>query len=314
MNINTILKKFTSCIIAATIALLVSGCNNDIFVENADLPDYTDISIEGDGGLWSSAFSRKGLVSISIDDYASNVKNYFTYYGVNGDIVDADCPPSELGSIVYENPLQSYSIGFNGDMIYITSNYNATFYNHISLRLHYDYGAIKYINVTFTEGEALSLVGWELSGDILLEENFEQVTHSSSFTNNTPLAQKFEIMPFLNSKCSDTVIPTDSWARGLTLKLPMLTFNGNYWEWREYDDIRLGERRNFSPGWCTQQKLTMDVPAYTKATVTYTLHYTRATQSGCLIFQNPTVQQSFNEDVTWTSIYATSFDYKVKYE
>lgn len=309
------IKKSALCLTATLIVLFAPGCNDDIFVDADDLPDFTDLSIDGDGGEWSSAFSRKGLTRISVNDHSSNIiSEYYTYYGLNGGVVGPDCPLSELGSIVYENPLKFFSIGFRGDMIYITSHYNASRASQIRLRLSYDYGATKDINVTFTEGEPLSLRAWELSGDLNLEENFREESRSTSFTNGTSLSQKFEIRPFLDSRCNDVAMPADPWARGLDMKLPMPAFNGNDWEWREYDNIRLGESRHFSPAWAMGEKLTVDVPAGAKAKVTYTFHYTRVTQSGYLFLYNKAADQTFKEDVNWTSIYATSYDYTVEYE
>ena len=117
--------------------------------------------------------------------------------------LNSDCPASELGSIVYDNPRTWYSIGFLGEMIYINSIYNASRYAAFSIRLDYEYGDTKYINVTVTEGGKLSVVFWETSGSLKLEEDFSQSVHATSMTNNSSITQKLELNPFLDSKCSD---------------------------------------------------------------------------------------------------------------
>lgn len=306
--------KETALLPAVLFSLLISGCNNDIFIENSDLPANTTIDIDGDGGGWSSPFSRDGLTRIYVD-YAPEEIKYVTYYSVDGGIAEADCQPSRLQSIVYETPVLYYSIGFAGDMVYFYSDYNVS--DAVSFRLcfDYDYGVSKYIDVTIREGERMQRVsGWNLSGGMLIKENHDKTTHITSLTNNSKLVQKLEILPFSESVCSDIVSPADHWAQMLTLKIPMLTFDGQDWVWVENDDIQLGMRRAFVPTRYLNKKITVEVPPETKATVTYTLYYALASQKGVLHLFNPVVGQDFEEEVTWSSIYATHYDYTVKYE
>ena len=308
------MKRISSIIIVLMmLALLTSACNGDIFIDAEDLPDVTALVIEGDGGQWSSAFSRKGLVRIHLD---SDEKEFVTYYGRDGKTVDADCPPSELESIVYETPKRYYTIGFEGDMVYITSYYNASYAVSVMLSFDYEYGATKVIHLTLTEGERLEMVSWTLSGPMKLEENFGKSTHVASFTNNGPLAQQFGIMPFLQSNCSRETMPSDFWAHGLILDMPVPVYNfdDGKWEWREYENIMLGDRMDgFIPEYFGH-KLMVDVPANTTVKVSYTLNYSRAIQKGVLQFYNAAAKQNFETTVTWTSVYAVSYDYTVEYE
>jgi len=306
--------KETAFLSAVLFSLLISGCNNDIFIENSDLPAHTTIAIYGDGGGWSSPFSRDGLTRIYID-YAPDEIKYVTYYSVDGGIAEADCQPSRLQSIVYETPVLYYSIGFAGDMVYFYSDYNVSETVSFRLCFDYDYGVSKYIDVTIREGERMQQVsGWNLSGSMIIKENHDKTTHITSLTNNSKLVQKLEILPFSESVCCDVVSPADQWAKMLTLTIPMLTFDGQDWVWVENDDIRLGMRRNFVPTRYLNKKITVEVPPETKATVTYTLYYALACQKGVLHLFNPVVGQDFEEEVTWSSIYATHYDYTVKYE
>lgn len=61
-------------------------------------------------------------------------------------------------------------------------------------------------------------------------------------------------------------------------------------------------------------KLMVDVPANTTVKVSYTLNYSRAIQKGVLQFYNAAAKQNFETTVTWTSVYAVSYDYTVEYE
>lgn len=304
--------SYRHLIYALAIVPALSSCNSDIFIADSDLPDSVDVTVEGDGGSWSTAYSRKGLLCVRLDLPPDDGK-YVTYYGYNGEL-DPDSPPSELQSIVYESPLRSYSIGFNGDMIYVVSHYNASYEDRVTLWLDYDYGVSKMIELTMTEGEPLQKGFWDTKGPLKIEENIETTSHRAGFTNNSSLTQKFQIMPYLESKCSDIVMPADRWALGLTFDLPMPTYNGSDWVWYEYPDIRLGERRHFSPSQYIGKTLSVDVPPETKVTVSYTLHYSRAVQDGSIYFYNVVAQREFEVPVTWTSVYATSYDYMIEYE
>lgn len=308
-------------IIIPIFSLFISSCNSDIFVENEDLPKSTDVTIDGDGGQWSTNYSRKGLIKISLDYRwaSSNLLGDLTYCGKNGKVLDADCSPSELESIDYENRLIYFRIGFIGDMIYVTSYYNAGDEITVALCLEYDYGVIKYINITIKEGTKLELISWYSTGDFILEENVESTTHSISLTNNGPISQKLEVLPYLDARCTDKVYPKDYskdyWVDGLEYTLPLLSYDGYNWIWHDYDNIRIGAQRVFSPSaYSTTDKIVVDVPPYTKAKITYTLHYSRATEDGILTFYNSVEDCQFDVDMTWTSKYATSYDYEVEYE
>ncbi len=307
--------KHISFIFAALMVWILSSCNDEVFIPRKDLPDVSEITLDGNGDSWSMVCSKKGLDHIYINGESSSVDNqYLTYYGSNGNIVNHECPASEISSIEYYTPLLSYSIGFYGNMINVICHYNITSETNITVMLDYDYGVSKMIHISLTEGKQYRLNSWVPTGKPILDENFEKVTHRASFTNNSNLTQNFELNPLFDSKCTDQVIPVDFWAIGLTVKLPMPTFTGKEWVWHEYKDISLGNERTFSPLTFYNDKLTIDVPANKKATVIYTLYYSRMTHHGVLHFYNPVDMHEFQEDITWTAVYATSYDYNVEYE
>ena len=158
------------------------------------------------------------------------------------------------------------------------------------------------------------MVFWETSGSLKLEEDFSQSVHATSMTNNSSITQKLELNPFLDSKCSDMVMPAENWASGATVDIPMLTYDGSEWTWEEYKDIELGKRRDFTPSRYWDNKIVVEVPPYKKAKVSYKLNYTRATQDGVIIFSNSVAEQTYDVPATWTSVYATSYEYSVEYE
>lgn len=102
---NRFRGSFRLTLFIVSILMVFSGCNNDIFIDGKNLPDYTEVTVDGDGGQWSTAFSRDGLVKIYISNTSSAFNPYYRYYGINSGEVDSDCPPAQLGEIIYEKLL-----------------------------------------------------------------------------------------------------------------------------------------------------------------------------------------------------------------
>lgn len=296
----------------AGILLIAAGCNEDIFLDRNELPEYSEVCIDGDGGQWSTAFSRKGLSKISLDCNYQD-REYITYYSSKG-TTDAGCPPSELESIIFENPARLHSIGFSGDMLYISSQYNALDTTRATLYLEYDYGVTKGINITVSAGEPLQIVTATYDGSMTIEENFEQGYHSRSLVNNSNITQKLTIMPYLSSSCGNIVEPSSEWMNGRSIDMAVPAYNGKEWTLREYNNFTLARRLTFAPSSYATEEFSIDVPAHTKAKVEYVLHYSRATQSGNILCYNRQSEQQIMLPFTATSIYATSYEYKYKYE
>lgn len=298
--------------IVAGILLIAAGCNGDIFLERNELPEYSEVSINGDGGQWSTTFSRKGLTKISLDCNYDDRK-YVTYYSSKG-ITDADCPPSELESIVFENPARLHSIGFSGEMLHICSNYNALDTARATLHLEYDYGVTRDMYITISAGDPLQITMATPDRQMTIEEDFEQGFHRKSLVNNSNITQKLTIMPYLSSQCSDMVEPSEEWIDGHSIEKAVPAYDGKEWTLREFNNLTLARRRTFAPSRYATEEFSIDVPANKKATVEYVLHYSRATQKGNIWCYNAKSEQQIMVPFTAISIYATSYEYKVNYE
>lgn len=307
-------KYFRKLSLICGLVLAVTGCNSDIFVDAVDLPSFTETTIEGDGGQWKTPFVREGLVSIAIDPETSAVKRYFRYFNSDGREVDAECPASDLRQIVYENQAQFYSIGFDKSMIYVNSNYNALEEIEMRLWLEYDSGATKCIVLTITAGEPLEFVGAWYDGEIEVEDNVKQTSRTFSLSNNSHLTQNMEIHPYRDAGASDFVVPEESWAYLLTCDMPVLTYTSAGWERVWVPDITLGQPREFKPLELETEMFTVEVPPFMKAKVVYTLHYSRASQGGNLLYFNKESDQQFEVGFTCKAAYPTSCEYTVEYE
>ncbi len=309
MNILKISK-----ILTLLITFVLTACNNDIFIDAEPLPDTTEITLEGDGGSWSTTIPRDGLKKITMYNPYRDTKGYLTYYDHKDNKVNPDCPVSELGAIIFENPAQHYIISFYGKKLSINSYYNCYPKDYIVLLLEYDYGGTKKIHITFTEGKQLNFFCFP-EGEMTVEDNIEEISHRTSFSNNSSLTQKFEIYPYINCNCSYEVIPDESWLNKMAIdNMPIPTYTGKVWILEDYELIYLGDRKTFSPMEYVYDKITVDVPPYTKATVNYTLHYSRASQTGKFFITNVVADQQFEIGFKATSIYATRYDFTVDYE
>lgn len=306
--------KKISCLLTQLIALIVSSCNDDIFIDERTLPDSLEISIEGDGGYWSTYIPRDGLINISMYNPYRDTDGYLTYQDVKGNSVAPDCPVSDLGAIIFESPAQHYVISFYGRKLDIKSYYNSYPSDMIVLVLEYDYGMTNEVRISFTEGKPLYFL-CRYEGEMTIENNVEEIAHRTSFENNSSLTQKFVVYPFINCNCSYEVMPDENWAIKYQIdEMPVPAYSGKRWELMAHYGISLGDRSAFSPSGYIYENITVDVPPYTKASVNYNLYYSRASQKGLFIIKNVVADREFEMGFNSTATYATRYDFTVDYE
>lgn len=305
-------EKIYNILVAVACTFTTISCNRDVFIDSGDLPTHTEASVEGDGGEWSAVYSRKGLIRVYID-CSDSEKQYITCYGEHGE-VDPDSEASKIKEINFENPVRWYSFGFIDSMIYFRSIYNASSSYKVRLFLEYEGGVTKQITLSLTEGTPLKTVYYFYIGNMEIEEDIDQITRRTGFVNNSSLPQRLEIMPFSEANCSDEIQALDQWANGLELTLPMLVYDGSQWQLKEFDNIRIGERRSFLTEEYDDTKISVTVPPNTTARVTYTLHYSRNRTRGEISFYNAETDYTYKTEVLWTAVYATRFNYKVDFE
>ncbi len=310
-----IMKK-NLLIASITIFLLIvaTGCNNDVFVSKGGLPEFSEVTIESDGGQWSVVYSRKDLVGISLNGINYDERKYLKYLDENYKELEDNCPVEEIADIVFENPKRYFTIGFLGDMIYVRCGYNCGEEISPVLNLEYAYGETKQIKITFTAGEPLEPLIAFYQGEPEFEEDFEKISRKTSFNNGSSLTQYFEFDPYVGTMCSYEVTTKQTWAEGQVLQMPVLHYHYGYgWEHLWQDGVVIGEQRSFPTEEFQINKIKVEVPPNTKATVLYVIHYTKATQNGTVGFYNRVVESSADVDFTCTSIYPTSCDYTVSY-
>ena len=152
------IKQHLAAVVAACIIFLSSGCNNDVFLDEPDIPEITEATIEGDGGEADFVIPTNGLEHISLDVFSDNLQ-FCTYYNTAGDISDSKIAASELGRIVYESFFHKLEIIKNGKKLTIRSICETAQSNdNWTLRLEYTYG-VRFIEFTVLPGRPLTLSG-----------------------------------------------------------------------------------------------------------------------------------------------------------
>ncbi len=305
------IRHFIQYIVFVGSLVALTGCNGDIFADRIDVDDDPIVYVRGDGGEWSSPISTRGLKRIYIN-FKYDDKQYVTYYGANG-TVDENSPASELKGIVYENPARYYDIGFLGDMVYFTSNYNALDAFDVSLNLEYEDGMTSRVRFFVEAGERLEYGGSFMSGTST-DDNVQTLAHRSTFNNNGPIAQKFVINPYMSLNGVIDIMTQEPWTSGLKVDLSLPVYTGTWWSWENFTDVVLNERMQPLPLDYGNETFTVDVPANTKAIVDYAANISRTTVDGILLFNNKVSDRQITVDYTAESYYPTSYVYNVTLE
>lgn len=306
------MAKHFSFLVAFFLSIIASGCNSDIFIDEVQLPYETTVDVEGDGGEWMMAIPTTSLRRLVVD-YSENALEYVRYYDVNGNVTTAECPFSDLESIVYESPVAWYSIGVKGNMLYVNNYYNVLpFPIFKQIRLEYDQ-VWKYINVDFLNGTPLELISVRYDDNISVKDDVKQESYRRGLVNNSDLTQKLEIMPYIDSQSSEKIIPVDNWGYELVFDMPVLYYDGKEWLLRESKDVRIGSERIFSLRYL-DEKIEVEVPPHKKVSVSYRLHYSEATDHGVITLKNPVTGRQDDLEFLCKSIYPTSYEISTSYE
>lgn len=306
-------KRFFQSILLSFLSFIIISCKNDVFIDYYELPENTQITITGDGGQWSSTFSRKGLTKVFLEGKFDE-KEYIKYYSLLGTEINADASADEFGLIVFENPAKSYMIGIGENKISINSFYNAySTPTDIILNLVYENNKTKRIYITITPGSPLT-VFCTSNNNITTRENVSKTEYKNSFTNGSSLTQTMVVYPYLNAGCIYKLTPLENWADGFDVDCPIPLFINNEWILMEYDKIKIGEQKSFLYPDPEIEKISVEVPPYKKATLNITVYFSEATHKGDLWFHNPVMNFGVETGFIGTTICPTSYEYSVSIE
>lgn len=301
-------KEFLFAMIAA---VLLAGCNSDIFMEDPGVPEK-DIAIAGDGGQWTCVIPTAGLRGIFVD-YPEQEKQYVQCRDENGYHVAPDSG-GRIVEIFYYNPLTSYTISLSEQMIYVWSEFSSVTCS-FTIRLNYEDGMKGFIHVTIQAGEPLKFLYEMREGDLEIASEPTQTVFSRSLTNNTSLPQTLEVRPYEMSDAFVRVTPSERWARDLTADLGVPYFNGTEWNFAYRHDVILGQIYEFTPEEpYTERIVSIEVPAGKKALVKCAVSYERVRQKAVLKFSSKTQGCDWDAECEMVARYPVSYEYEVHYE
>lgn len=299
--------------LGASLIFLFSGCNNEIFLDDNQLPVYTEISIDGDNGSWSIPISRKGLNRIYINfEYPDN--QYVVYRNTDYKVTNENCPASELLDISYRTPLRDYGIAFNGDMLYFSSLYNASSAITVTLHLEYVYGEEKIIDFNISEGKPLKFVMQDNDNDMKIKEYMSNQTYSTVFSNHLSESYPLDIYPYYMNNCFEEVTTDEEWANGLTFDIDIPVCIKGHWLGLRNKNFTIGERIDFCSPDSISESFTVDVPPLKFAKVRYKYLYSEATMESVLILDNTVADSKVMLPIKCKAVYPIDYEYEVIFE
>lgn len=290
------------------LAVTLTGCNSDIFIEDTGFDNNGEqtATIDGDGGSATFTIPVKGLVGISFD-VTSSAARYCTYYSINGGRVHPGVPASELGMIVFDNDCLGYSLTKNGDRLTVESQASPFYSHQVVVRLEYDY-TTRFIIVNVKEGRPIEFLGVTYNSGLDVTDNAKVITRSSTFRNNSSLQQTYDIYPYLQEQASILIdnLPYESWVKSEQLTMPVPVMEDGKWTLRDKEGIRPGTAYKYMrPDYDMTE--TIDIPAYTAVNILTYITYSMATAPCTLTFCNRALDRKIEIDCTVISYYPVSY-------
>lgn len=302
-------KHFYGIIASIALTSVTTGCNSDIFGEVDALPDISIVNIEGDGGYEKLIYNPDGLRSITVSCSPAE-ENGLVYSGYSGSVIPADSPASEVAYIHFGSVRQEFSIDFDGNVIYIISDYSN--YEGISARnitLTYD-DCEKIISVNFLPGEPLDF-RWLSYNDGVEVTEIEKQTISSSLTNDTDEEATFYINPTDHTFCTARIIPDNPLLKGIEIfdVLVPILFDDE-WALTSMGEYTLGKVVTYKP-WGHGTRIVKVAPHSSKK-VTLTVTYSKIVMTGEIIFHNMVTNQEVEDGFTCEANYPTEYEIEIE--
>lgn len=294
------------------LAIVMSGCNSDIFLDEHSMPENQSVSIEGDGGEAMLTVPVGGLEYLGLD-LTSSSKRYCQYYNKNGEVIDSESPASEVHKILFETRFTKLEVIRNGSKIKVRSICETSSTGgQWSIRLEYSFG-VRFITVEVLPGKPVRLVEVIYNDDMLTADRAKVSGARERFNNNGPLPQTVTILPYLNELATILVLPEyrESWLLGERFNMPVPVYANGEWTICNKDGIIPGHQYTFAgPDRMTEVLLT--VPAYSDSNIFTDVIYSGAKVSGEMIFRNEVLDRTFSEKITVTSFYPVGHEIRIE--
>ncbi len=297
--------KYISTILIFLCAVLFSGCNNDIFLDDSESTDTVSVTLEGDGGEISIPISTKNLLSIDIQYYGS--ASLTTYYNKKGEIIPNDSPVSEVSRIVYDSGINSFEIIKDGKTLTIKSIYQTDSYERESIiDIEYSYG-YKSIKAEFLPGKPLKLIEVNYSEDLFISSIVHINSYRYGFHNYGHVPQIMPIFPYKYEEASVLVEGTDVYHKipGKDLTIPVPVYVNGKWVIQEKEGITPDVKYIYD-GPDRNTKIDVEIPPYSSINPLVEVVYTGASNVGKMVFLNEITGKKYTYDFYVKSHYPIS--------
>ena len=260
--------------------LMATACNNDVFIEDPELSEDVEATIEGDGGEATFRIQTKGLERVSIE-HVSDATGY-TCYNKNGEEIPENSPVSELARINFTGIYTVFDVNIEGDRLTVQSmEYSGEWGHVITIRLEYASWIVRFI---------------EVKG-----------------TNNGPQPVKIEFKPWLAMQANAKVVAADSWVnfigRPVDVRLP--TYVDGRWVLGPEMNIRLDVKTYYSPrDW--NVTVPVEIPANSTVNVVSTVTFGDAGSRGTFLFRNPVSGREFASRFTCEVVEPLSYEISIR--
>lgn len=297
----------------ALIAFAFSGCNSDIFLDEPDMSEYQEITIDGDGGEASFTVSTKNLDHFGFDLMSSN-QQYCHYYDDHGEIIDSKSPASEIRRIVFETRFTKIELLRDGSDFTVKSICNTSEYDtKWTIRLEYSYG-VRFVEVKVLPGRPIQLVEVVYNDDMITNDRAKVSNFRYGFHNDGPLPQTFTVRPYLNELASILVEPLDyygAWTLGDSFTMPVPVYVNGEWSFQTKEGIRPGNNYTYEgPNRFTT--VDVEVSPYSHVNVFTDVVYTGARVTCQMVFLNEVLDLTFSANFNVTSFYPLGHEIRIE--
>lgn len=292
-------------LISFLVACFATSCNGDVFLDGEEMPDETNITLEGDGGETEISVQTKGLEWIGIDHYSDDTG--FKFYNHEGKQVKEECPVTELALIHYENRWMMYDMTIDNGRIVFHSTENS--YGeplNVTVRVRYDY-TVKFINIELLPGKESEVVNITYDQEIIATTLPNMSYGTLKVNNGSSSTQYVEIDPYVAAQSHGLVEPSESWVKTRSIKLTLPTYvDGKWWLGNEMEILPGAAFYYTSANRDVKEKIAIPPKSTTYIHTSVTM--SRAKSRGTIEYINPVSERKFSTQFTCDVIEPTGYE------
>lgn len=292
-------------LISFLVASFATSCNGDVFLDGHEMPDETNITLEGDGGETEIGVQTKGLEWIGIDHYSDDLG--FKFYNREGKLVKEECPVMDLALIRYENRWMMYDLTIDNGRIVFHSKENS--YGDtlsVTIRLRYDY-TVKFINIELCPGQESEAVNITYDQEIIETTIPYKSYRTFRINNNSQSTQYVEIDPYAGFQAHGIVEPSENWARIKKIKLKLPTDVDGTWCLGNEMEVVPEVTFNYTPK-NLNVKEKVEIPPESTTYIRTAVTMSKAKSRGTIEYVNPLSGRTFSTHFTCEAVEPTGYE------